>query len=304
MGESELTREVRRRYGVPDGIQLRADQREVLACLPGYEISVRGVAAHPDALKRSKRGGRRPLSEVETGLGTVLVREYRKGGVLRFVRGRRFFGSWRPLSELVLHRRLAALRVPVSDAVGCVILRGLLGWRGFLLTKEVPGSVDLEAWLYGVPLETGLPRHEVLRRAGRAVRRLHDAGVSHPDLHAKNLLVTRDGEVLVLDLDKAGALDEPLDEETRIANLARMGRAIEKHRLKGLPTGRREALRFLEGYAGSTDAAAEWLSRIRVRLRRGLGLRMAWWRLIGEKRPWTGWKAYGEEPPAMREVGA
>lgn len=301
VAESERTREVRRRYGVPDGIDLRVDRREVLACLPGYEIAVRGVAAHPDALPASRRGGRRPLAQLDSGPGpgTVLVREYRKGGILRFVRGRRFFGGWRPLMELVLHRRLQAAQVPVTEAVGCVVLRGLLGWRGFLLTREVPQSVDLEAWSYGVPLATGLSRQEVLRRAGRAVRRLHDEGVSHPDLHLKNLLLTRDGRVLVLDLDKAHALDQPLGEAARIRDLARMGRGIEKHRMKGLTTGRRESLRFLEGYAGSLDAAHEWLERVRARLRRGLSLRMAWWRLAGESRPWTGWRAYGDEPPPM-----
>ncbi|MDJ0972973.1 MAG: lipopolysaccharide kinase InaA family protein [Planctomycetota bacterium] len=299
MAESELTREVRRRYEVPDGIQLRVDRREVLACLPGYDIAVRGVAAHPDALPASTRGGRRPLTQLESELGTVLVREYRKGGLLRFVRGRRFFGRWRPLMELVLHRRLHAVNVPVTEAVGCVVLRGALGWRGFLLTHEVPRSVDLEAWSYGVPLETGLSSQEVLRRAGRAVRRLHDEGVSHPDLHLKNLLLTSEGKVLVLDLDKAHALDHPLPESARIRDLARMGRGIEKHRMKGLTTGRRESLRFLEGYAGSLDAAHEWLERVRSRLRRGLSLRMAWWRLIGENRPWTGWRAYGDEPPPM-----
>ncbi len=299
MAESELTREVRHRYEVPDGIQLRADRREVLACLPAYEIAVRGVAAHPDALARSARGGRRPLSQLDTGLGTVLVREYRKGGLLRFIRGRCFFGRWRPLMEFVLHRRLEALRVPVTEAVGCVVLRSVLGWRGFLLTREVLQSIDLEAWAYGVPLETGRSSREILRTAGRAVRRLHDAGVSHPDLHLKNLLLTDAGQVLVLDLDKAQALDHPLDEAARIADLARMGRGIEKHRMKGLTTGRREALRFLEGYAGSMDAAHEWLELVRARLRRGLALRMAWWRLLGENRPWTGWRAYGDKPPKM-----
>lgn len=260
---------------------------------------MRGVAAHPDALATSKRGGRRPLSQLDTQLGNVLVREYRKGGLLRFVRGRRFFGRWRPLMELVLHRRLEALGVPVVEAVGAVVMRGALGWRGFLLSREVPVSVDLEAWLYGVPIETGRPRREILKAAGHAVRRLHDAGVSHPDLHPKNLLVTGSGDVLVLDLDKAGALDEPLPVPARLRDLARLGRSIEKHRMKGLSAGRREALRFLEGYAGSADAAAEWLELIRSRLLKGLSLRMAWWRLIGENRPWTGWKAYGDRPPPM-----
>ena len=65
MGDQErpaAEREVRETYGVPDGILLRVDPKEVLAGLPGYEVSVREVAAHPDDLPVSAgpggRGGR------------------------------------------------------------------------------------------------------------------------------------------------------------------------------------------------------------------------------------------------------
>ena len=50
----------------------------------------------------------------------------------------------------------------------------------------------------------------------------------------------------------------------------------------------REALRFLEGYAGSRAAAAQWLERVRAGVGRGLSLRILWWRLIGEVRPVRG----------------
>ena len=103
------------------------------------------------------------------------------------------------------------------------------------------------------------------------VRMLHDAGVPHPDLHPKNLLLAPDGRVLVIDLDKARPSTGVLSEAQRLDNLARLGRAIEKHRLKGMSAGRKEALRFLEGYAGSPEAARLWLDPIRARLGRWLG---------------------------------
>ena len=126
----------------------------------------------------------------------------------------------------------------------------------------------------------------LLGEAGRAVRRLHDAGVAHADLHPKNLLRDGVGRVLILDLDKAFDGSGTLSDEMRLRNLVRLGRAVEKHRMKGLRAGRREALRFLEGYAGDRDAAVEWLERVGTRLRRGLRWRMIWWRLTGEARPW------------------
>jgi tRNA A-37 threonylcarbamoyl transferase component Bud32 len=202
------------------------------------------------------------------------------------VRGRLFHGPWRPLEELVLQRRLLALGVPVAEALGCVVLRRARGWRGFLLVREVEGASDLETVLHGRRVPCREPVRELLERAGAAVRRLHDAGVPHPDLHPKNLLVTPEGRVLLLDLDRARPADGLLPDAERLANLVRLGRAVEKHRLKGLRAGRREALRFLVGYAGSLDAAGSWLERVRARLLRGRTWRALWWRLTGEARPW------------------
>jgi tRNA A-37 threonylcarbamoyl transferase component Bud32 len=289
---------LRERYGVPDGVRLRADGAEILAFLPEHEIAVRRVASDPGGLPPSEFAGRAPLARVETSGGEhLVVRAYRKGGLLRSLRGATFWGPMRPLQELVLHRRLRAAGVPVLEAVGAVVLRSGVGWRGFLLTREVAGGLDLEAWLHGVPAPTDLHAARILRRAGRAVRAVHDAGVAHADLHPKNMLITRDGEVLVLDLDRARSAEGPLDDESRLANLVRLGRAIEKHRLKGMTAGRRFALRFLEGYAGGREAAGEWLERIRARLGRGLALRRAWWRFKGEARPWS-------RGPSFRKVGS
>lgn len=284
--ESTTTRAIRRRYDVPDAIRLRADEREILAWVPGHEAAVREVAVRPDALPRSAFGGRRPLCRLETDAGGLLVREYGKGGLLRHVRGRAMHGRWRPLEELVLHRRLAALGVPVARAVGAVVLRRPVGWRGFLVLEEVPDARDLEAILHGLPVPGEGPRARLYTEAGRAVRALHDAGVPHPDLHPKNLLAVADGRVLLLDLDKARPGEGVLAEADRMANLLRLGRAVAKHRLKGLVASRRDAVRFLEGYAGNRRAAVLWLRQIEGRLRRGLSLRHLWWRLIGEARPW------------------
>ncbi len=281
---------LRRAYGLPDSIGLVADARQVLAWAAGYERAVRAALAGAD-LAPTDHDGRGRLQRLAGPTGPLLVREYHKGGLLRAVRLGGFLGRLRPLDELVLTRRLHSVGVPVPEAVGCAVRRGPLGWRGALLTGEVAGAVDLLAWLYGAPTPAappGLrapPPAVVLERAGRAVRRLHDAGVWHADLHPKNLLLTPGGRVLVLDLDKARDRGAPLGPEERLANLARLGRSLEKHRLKGLPTGRRVALRFLAGYAGDRRAAAAWLERLGPRIRRGLWWRRLAWRLLGQARP-------------------
>jgi len=277
---------LRRAYGVPDAVRLRNDASEVLAWVEGAEEAVRAVASRPDRLPPAPATGRARLSRLESALGPLYVREFRKGGVLRGVRGRRFRGRMRPLDELVLSRRLLAARVPVLDVVGAVVLRATTGWRGFLLSREVRGAVDLQTFLYAPDAHAEWPATEALAAAGRAVRTLHDAGVAHADLHPKNLLLdAATAGVRVLDLDRARAFDAPLTEGQRLDNLVRLGRSVEKHRRKGMPVGRRAALRFLRAYGGGDEAGDRWLDLVRARLRRGFGWHVLWWRLSGQIRP-------------------
>jgi len=286
MDDPRATAELRRLYGVPETVRLRHDAHSTLAWVDGAEDAVRTVASEVDGLPFAPGTGRARLRRLASPLGPLVVREYRKGGLLRALRGRRFRGRLRPLDELVLHRRLLGAQVPVVEAVGAVALHGATGWRGFLLMREVDVAIDLEALLYDPALHTGIFLREALFEAGRAVRALHDAGVSHADLHPKNLLLEgRTGRVLVIDLDRGRAHDGSLPEEARLENLVRLGRAIEKHRLRGMRVGRRAALRFLAGYAGGAEAAEPWLLRVRARLGRGLAARVAWWRLTGQAEP-------------------
>jgi RIO-like serine/threonine protein kinase len=93
------------------------------------------------------------------------------------------------------------------------------------------------------------------------VRALHDAGVEHADLNIKNVLVTRAGKGVVIDLDQ-GALRDPFSDEARRANLVRLLRsAIKLHVRKGA-LEKRDPLRFLRAYSRGEKAlrsrAREW----------------------------------------------
>ena len=284
-GESSEAEAIRSRLAVPGTIALRVGPRDVLAFVAGFEAAARAVASAPEALPKSDRGGRAPLRRVETPAGAVLARPAQKGGLLRRVRGDRFRGPWRPLVELVLLTRLRALRLPVIEAVGAVIHRHGSSWTGWLLTREQGGSVDLGAWLRGASPAEAPPPARIARRAGRAVRELHDAGVRHADLHPKNLLLTADGRVLVLDLDKAASHDRPLVESARFGNLLRLARAMDKLALQGVRASPRTMFRFLEGYAGTRQAARSWFERLRARRAASRSWQGMWWRLTGQAKP-------------------
>lgn len=192
----------------------------------------------------------------------------------------------RPLDELSLTRRLSAVHVPVVEAVGAVVVASRLGWRGHLLTREVPGGLDLETFLYAPMAHAEWPVADALAAAGTAVRAMHDAGVRHGDLHLKNLLLDPAlAAVRVLDFDRAQSADGPLSDADRLIDLARLARSVEKHRLRGMQVGRKSALRFLRAYGGSAEAGDRWLLAVRARLVRGLALHRLWWRLSGQARP-------------------
>ena len=263
---------------MPSAICLEQAGPELLAWVPGAEALVRAAAAGDGA--PTEFAGRAPLGRLADARGAALIRSYRKGGLMRGLRGARFHGRLRPLDELVLHVALAAQDLPVVEALGCTIHGDRSGWTGRLLVREIAGARDLEAWLYGADVAGCDDPATVQASAGRAVRALHDAGVRHADLHPKNLLLVPSGGVRVIDLDRAQRGAAPLADGARLDNLARYRRAIEKHRGRGMPTGRLHERAFFAGYAGSEGAGAVLAARVQERLG-SLKWRRMWWRAAG-----------------------
>ncbi|HEX7242091.1 MAG TPA: lipopolysaccharide kinase InaA family protein, partial [Longimicrobiaceae bacterium] len=106
---------------------------------------------------------------------------------------------------------------------------------------RVPDARDAAAWLAGAPADGRLA---TLREAGRQVGRMHAAGVAHPDLNLRNLLV-RGAEVYLLDFDRARVYPGPVPGCQRERDLLRLARSARKLRAPVGPDGW-EALR--EGY--------------------------------------------------------
>jgi len=106
---------------------------------------------------------------------------------------------------------------------------------------------------------------------GRAMRRFHDAGGRHRDLHVKNVLL-RPGpgglEALVVDLDRAGA-GAPPGPRRRMAELMRMQRSLLKRGLVAR-LGRRGIAAGFGAYVGGDRrlraALLRHLARERLRL--------------------------------------
>ncbi len=75
------------------------------------------------------------------------------------------------------------------------------------------------------------PRRRALAAAGRLVGALHRAGLQHPDLNLKNLLVQTDRQArhraYIIDLEKCRLLDH-LPQRKRARMLTRLRRSIRR----------------------------------------------------------------------------
>ena len=226
--------------------------------------------AEPDSLRaRSEaeyEGRGAPFGVDVAGVGRVFVRPYLHGGLFGRLTGDWHAGDGRFLDELRVLTAARAAGVPVPEALGIVSRsRGLGMRRGWLLVREMPGAVDLMAFLESSP--PAARRREVLAAAGVVLRRLHDAGFEHPDLHLKNVLLAPEGALYVLDLDRVRRLPS-LSRERRLAGLFRFDRYAEKQAARGRPVSRADRLRVLRAYAGEDWPGREELRGLAARLAR------------------------------------
>jgi len=136
-----------------------------------------------------------------------VVRHLAHGGLLAPVTGDRFLrlGIPRPFNELRVALELKERDIPTPAVVAAAVYPSGLWYSGEVAREEIPDAMDLAACLFG---ESGLSesqRHDTLAQAGRLLGSLYRAGVIHPDLNLKNILVSwSEGapKAHILDLEK------------------------------------------------------------------------------------------------------
>jgi len=272
--------------GVPPGFEVVREGRTTLVLRADCAAALRAAGvADPEAAAlaagaagRVFKGRGRPVSFPAAGL-RVVARRYLRGGLLRGVAGGLFPGAGRFLRELRVADGIRRRGAPVPEPLGLVVQSAGAGTaRGWFLSREVEGVEDLEGALVRLP--GGDPaRRAALEAAGRAVRRLHDAGALHADLHVKNVLVPRaGGEAIVLDLDGTRTPPGGLTRDQRAAQIQRLDRSLVKLTVRtGVPVSRAERRRLVLAYLGpdrpTPEESARWRKRHRAQLARH---RLAW----------------------------
>jgi tRNA A-37 threonylcarbamoyl transferase component Bud32 len=241
----------------------------------------------PDAdgpLAQERLGGRGTLGALRTEHFELLVRRYRRGGLLGSARGERFADARRALAEAAVGLALLerGLRTPAPLGVRArPHARG--GLRLELILERRTAAVDFgRAWLDG---DASL-RQELERELGTFIAALHAAGLVHRDLHWRNLLVEprapADERLWIIDLDRASLAPAALDRDARLTQWARFWRAFDKRRRAGAPApAATSAKRVLDTYLDAGDSPDgdpnAWIRDVHARL--------AWRRRLQRLRP-------------------
>ena len=167
-----------------------------------------------------------------TGCGDVVVRHAMRGGWLARTGSDLFFPPTRGLRELVNSLRLKLTGVPTPDVIAFASYpAGQIFRRSDVATREISESHDLSVVLREIT-DAG-HRVSCLRAAGKLLALLSRAGAHHPDLNARNILITWDStdgaKAYVLDVDRI-RFHVSGDPMVANANLARLERSLVKLR--------------------------------------------------------------------------
>jgi 3-deoxy-D-manno-octulosonic acid kinase len=227
----------------------------------GYEpyAGYLGLAGTPLTSAEYVEGGRQahPVVMLPDG-GRAVVRTYRRGGALRHVNPSRYFLGHRAFAELRATEQAANGGARVPRVLAATERSHSLGYTATLATEWIADAQEVATWLLGASQEA---RIAALREAGRQIEQVHDAGVGHPDLNLRNLLVRerrndeQDGGgeehgpvVYVLDFDRAKLYRGPAPRRRRARDLRRLARSARKLRA---PIGTAEWSAMRSGYGSA-----------------------------------------------------
>ena len=175
--------------------------------------------------------GRREHKIVSAGGEKFVLRHYEHGGLLRFLTRDFYFIARRFLHELLTSQYALSRGIQTPEVAALRIRRSLFAYKADILTRFVEESADLQKIIRENFQAVGLARkREVIDKCAILIRRMHDCGILHADLHIKNILLSRrDGllQPFLLDLDKAKIL-KALTPRQRMRNLFRLGRSLDK----------------------------------------------------------------------------
>ncbi len=191
-----------------------------------------------------------------------VVRHYRRGGAVARWLGDRYLGAGepRPLRELRISVAARARRVPTPEVLALALYPAGAFYRADLATAEIPQAMDLaeSLWAEHAGADDPSARMAALAAAGALLRELAAAGVRHPDLNAKNILLATADSGSMDGLPATPAAAEGLVAWVLDLDGARVGPPLSWRRRREAEARLERSLRKWERRTGRHLAPAEW----------------------------------------------
>ena len=256
----------------PPGFALIRDSHTTVVVREDYkaELLLQGIdnpeklrALCRDSSARYSGRGATPAVPIEGRPGErMIIKTYRRGGLLRFLVRDLYWGDSRPIKELRVGAAALQAGIPTALVLAAVAVHAAGPFYcGYLITRELSGCRDLPAFLNtgsaGSAEEKFRQRRTLLARAARAIRAMHDQGFYHGDLNLKNILIdVQQKTIYIIDWDKSRA-QENISPAQRSSNMVRCCRSMVKLSRQGLALTERDQLFFLASYWGKTPTSKE-----------------------------------------------
>ncbi len=199
--------------------------------------SLTGLFHYSDSTGVSVLGGRTAATPAQLdGIGPVVIKHYRRGGLLRHFNKRLYFkiGKTRAQLEFELLDTVGKLGVNVPQPIAFAYC-GRLFYRAWLITREIQQPLSLA----GLSLQDEEKTGRIMVSVIKQVSELIQNQILHVDLHPGNVVLDAAGKVYLLDFDK-GKVYHGNRQKLKNRYLARWQRAVNKH---GLPKVLTEMMR-------------------------------------------------------------
>ena len=237
-----------------------------------------------DSSARYSGRGATPAVPLEGRPGErMIIKTYRRGGLLRFLVRDLYWGDSRPIEELWVGAAALQAGIPTAEVLAAIAFR-VAGpfYRGYLITRELSGCKALPSFLSAArdktSEETFRNKRALLARTAQTVRAMHDRGLYHGDLNLKNVLIDAEQQrtIYIIDWDKSRA-QENISPALRSSNMVRCCRSMVKLSRQGLALTERDQLYFLHAYWGTDAGIRKRLRKDFIRMRLFLRLRKLRW---------------------------
>lgn len=172
--------------------------------------------------------GRAPIVRATLdGLGAVVVKQYTRGGLFRYLVAERYFrwGPTRPEAEFAILTGVRSIGGMAPEPLAWID-RGSPFYRAWLVTREI----EHHATLAEISRSDEDRTRQLLDSVVRQIEILIEQRIFHVDLHPGNVVIDRDNTVFILDFDRARRFIGTRN-ALRDRYLHRWRRAVIKHRL-------------------------------------------------------------------------